>query len=391
MLRGLFFAVYLVVLVGESGAGPVTKKVRVTGLAAILDDDLAAAFERAKRSALREAVEEAVGVLVSSATRVRNYELIADEVLTRSQGYVNEYEVVDRRPIGGHSYEVVIEARVDLGNLQDHLGALDLIVEQAGLPRVICRGSTIRATASGEREPAGWGVLEHEIGRALASVSDFLIVIQADDLATAPAGPGSSAAEAGPTARRAENYSVPIEITVEATAVVSEPAQVRVPFSNSSLAQAGLISSIAAVEVRMYWTQSGETIASLQATGRGVDIESRGAGRAAITDGVAQIADALRSALVEQLRQLAYGSRLIQLIVRASSRDQLHRFVSALRTNARIDKLFERTYDSGTGVFDARSDHDAFHLAGLLSHRGVDGVEVEIMRVSARSIELQIH
>ena len=52
--------------------------------------------EKAVQNAFSQAIEQTVGVLVDAETVVKNDQLIRDEVLTFSRGYVDKYEVVKR-------------------------------------------------------------------------------------------------------------------------------------------------------------------------------------------------------------------------------------------------------------------------------------------------------
>ena len=66
----------------------------------------------AENDALRNAVEQAVGVLVDSETLVRNNVLLRDEIYTKSRGFITNYTVKDqRKTING--WQVFIDAEVD--------------------------------------------------------------------------------------------------------------------------------------------------------------------------------------------------------------------------------------------------------------------------------------
>jgi hypothetical protein len=52
--------------------------------------DLAATEKEAKRQARRKAIEEGVGLAVSSNSLVRNFELVADEISTEAKGIISE-------------------------------------------------------------------------------------------------------------------------------------------------------------------------------------------------------------------------------------------------------------------------------------------------------------
>ena len=114
------------------GQFPVTSE----GFAAIVGD-VGAAQDEARRDALRLAVEQAVGVVIESSTLVVNYELVEDEVRTRSEGYVASHTVVER-VIDASSVRVVVEACVDPRELRADLETFGAVLrEQLGNPRIV--------------------------------------------------------------------------------------------------------------------------------------------------------------------------------------------------------------------------------------------------------------
>ncbi len=112
-----------------------TKTVVVEGTA-MIGTDLAKARDEAIEDALRSAVEQGVGLLISSETLVKNFQVIEDRILSRSHGYVASYEIVQERKEGS-LYRVRIKAVVKLGNLKDDLAAIGLLLRRKGLPRLM--------------------------------------------------------------------------------------------------------------------------------------------------------------------------------------------------------------------------------------------------------------
>ncbi|MCX7650214.1 MAG: hypothetical protein N2050_06640 [Flavobacteriales bacterium] len=73
--------------------------------------------EDALREALRNAVEQAVGVTLSSETRVENFMVISDAIATRTQGYIKSYDVVREAPFPDR-FEVTVKAAVTTSPLK---------------------------------------------------------------------------------------------------------------------------------------------------------------------------------------------------------------------------------------------------------------------------------
>lgn len=76
--------------------------------------------EDALADAFRDAVRQAVGVLVDAKTKIKNDELIEDKVLTLSNGFVKSHTKKSERKEGG-LIKIRIEAKVERGKLLEKL------------------------------------------------------------------------------------------------------------------------------------------------------------------------------------------------------------------------------------------------------------------------------
>ena len=375
-------------------ASPVSKTVKASGLAVILDGDVASAFEEAKRAALREAVEEAVGVLVSSTTRVRNFQLIEDRVLAETSGYVRAFSVLERHAVDEDTYEVIIEAEVDLGSLTEGLSALDLLMEQAGRPRIWYRGQEYLVDDQGQRTALDWRVAEAEVVRAMS-------LLQGDLFSLVPAGEnGLPAGEDGVPPRmqgQASGGGVggPADLSASADIAVIAEVEVRsgsdasIPMSSKTLAQIGLTTAIASVELRAFWTDTGASISTLAGETRAAASGFTQAGRKAVRCGVGELADKLAVDVVSDLRSKVYSRRSIQLFVRAEA-PQLRRFEESFPAHIGAVELLPRSYHSGLATYDMRTSRAAFQVARQLSLGGLEELEIEIVQVSANSLKIQL-
>jgi hypothetical protein len=113
------------------------KAIRSVGTAPVLDNDVAAARQRALDFARENAVKEGLGSLVESET-------VADEMSTKirlrekTRGYVIEDQVVGELR-EGQFYRVVLDAIVSTELLNKDLRAFRALQESVGMPRVAVR------------------------------------------------------------------------------------------------------------------------------------------------------------------------------------------------------------------------------------------------------------
>lgn len=95
----------------------------------------ASSKEEAIKKAMRAAVEQGVGVLVSSETIVENNELLNDKIYTEVAGYVTSYKVLEEKEEAGGLWTVKMEAVVSLANLRKSIQGLKILLDEKDNPR----------------------------------------------------------------------------------------------------------------------------------------------------------------------------------------------------------------------------------------------------------------
>lgn len=94
-------------------------------------------FEDAKNEAFKLAIEQAVGTLILSETESQNYRLRRNDIVTYASGYVDRFEITDRRQFAG---ETRLRVRVWVA----HSAIAGRLLHQQAQPHEIS-GSTIAA------------------------------------------------------------------------------------------------------------------------------------------------------------------------------------------------------------------------------------------------------
>lgn len=106
------------------------KTVTSEGVAAIQGNARDIARDAAIEDAQKRAVEQAIGILVDSQTRVENYQLINDKILSQTKGYIMRYTVASETGDSG-LLRVSINAEVAIGRLADDLTGIALPLSRA--------------------------------------------------------------------------------------------------------------------------------------------------------------------------------------------------------------------------------------------------------------------
>ena len=113
-------------------------EVEASGVAAILAGNVGSARTQALLNAQRSAVEQGVGVVLDSKTMADNFQIIQDQILTSSKGFVTKFVVVkEERSSDGQSYVVKIKADVSTSLLEDRLAALRILQKKMGNQRMM--------------------------------------------------------------------------------------------------------------------------------------------------------------------------------------------------------------------------------------------------------------
>ncbi len=111
-------------------------RVRADGMSTIHKNLVDIARDKAIENAQRNAVEKAVGVMVTSTSEVENYQLKLDRILSESRGFINSYKVISEKR-EADSYFVTIEADIGSGKLKDRMQAINLIIARKSKPRLM--------------------------------------------------------------------------------------------------------------------------------------------------------------------------------------------------------------------------------------------------------------
>lgn len=104
------------------------KRVTAKGMSFYEEGREMIAREKALDQAKRAAVEQAVGTLIESKTAVKNRQLVREEILTRSSGYLKNIKIVNEHKTDFGTYEVVIEADVAFAAMSNDMDRFQKLI-----------------------------------------------------------------------------------------------------------------------------------------------------------------------------------------------------------------------------------------------------------------------
>ena len=355
LTAGVAALVLALPMAAHAQLGGPSETVTVSG-AAPLDAGRPAARERALQQALRLAVEQVAGVIVESETIVRNLALFEDNILTRTEGYVRDFEILFEEEADGI---LRIEADVEVvrGRLSSDLQSIGLLLRRANYPLVSMR---MRARDAAGSPLAGVdGRLESEARAILRERS--LEVVDRTSRGMAP--------------------TVRIEGSIE----LSDAGDV---------AGTGLMSSTASVSLDAIESATGTVLVAAGATSRGAGISRADARDRAGMRAVEAALEQLVENLVNEWSSRVNNRDSVLLSVRGvESFEQVARLMTAIEDYyGETEDVVERQVDvdRGTAYLEWRGRGDANNLIRWLSGREVADYRVVVVGTAGNLVRVEI-
>jgi len=107
------------------------------GVAVVEAEGEGTSKEEATKIALRAALEKGGSNEIFSDTKVENFQLMHDTIISRAEGIVTKFEVLGEKEIAGGTVKVRIEAWVSRKTLVDSWGAIQNVLNQIGRPKIM--------------------------------------------------------------------------------------------------------------------------------------------------------------------------------------------------------------------------------------------------------------
>jgi hypothetical protein len=112
------------------------KKVTAQGMSFFESGREIIAREKALDEAKRAAVEKALGTTIESRTAVEDFQVVKDQIMSRSAGYLKDIKILEENKTDLGTYEVKIQAEVEIPDLVDDLDRFKKILQWQNNPRI---------------------------------------------------------------------------------------------------------------------------------------------------------------------------------------------------------------------------------------------------------------
>ncbi len=361
------------------------KVVTVQGTAMINNGDRSSARKAAINDAMRKAVEQAVGVIVSSQTTVENYKLLNDKIYSNTSGYIHNYKILSEGK-DKNLYTVTIQATVGTKRLKDDLGAIGLLMKRKKMPRVaviileqnigekrfesalfyapaLPYGGYVVARVHLMHEVGNMSVAENEMMKKLLD-NGFNVVDAATLAKNIKLVPGYKLQTLNDNTVKKIGKLANVDIIIYGKAVAKLYG--RVAGSEMRSAQANV--SLKAVN-----TDDGRVLASGVQHAASVHIDAMTAGNDAIKKATNELADTMIAAILDKWKQETNNGSLVKLTIDGiKAAGELVELKDTLMSTDGVQDVYERSIGNGRATMDVNYTGNAQALIkSLLANKTV--------------------
>jgi hypothetical protein len=364
------------------------------GQAAVLAGDKPAARDKAIEDALRHAVEMAVGTQVQSTTEVQDFQTKMDQVLTRSSGYVKQYQLV-KEGMDGDVVQVTVRAQISLAALDKDLEAFGLLLARKKLPRTMVllaeQNIGMAAPAASWMGKDGGGLVSADLRVAESVVLDELRnagFVQLVD----PEIAGTKAASVG---------GVTTQITAAQARKLGSLTSAEVIIVGQALAQSrgdlpelgpGWRTCAATLSARAVSTDNGDILATSEATQSAAHLDDLTCGTEAIKKASkAFAADMVKKIRARWSRDVSSGNAVHLRVKHVDSLREAGEFRGALAHFIRgVKGVIQRRFEGGTQELEVQLLGSTEQFAEELEAKKLGKFSVKVKAVTANTIDVEL-
>mgnify|MGYP001294673103 CR=1 FL=1 len=356
------------------------REITTDGTASVLNNDKAMARDVAIQDALRNAVEQVTGAVVSSSTVVENAMTVEDNIYAKAKGYVKAYSVLSEGEAdNGMTYNVKIKAQVRAGAIKEDIGD---ILRGAGNPRLMVL------------------ITEQNIGQTQYSGLDVNLNVAENAIMESMRNKGFEFVDQETIERnmRKDKALAAMQGDDQAAAFIGDRAGAEVIITGKSFAKeasgvsdmlGGMKSMQATISVKAINTDDGRVLVSKSQSDKTVHIDEVAGGTKAIEMASNKVADYLADEIVKKFTR---GSNTVTLNVTGITDYQMYTdLVNILKYEIRgIKGVSEREVAGSTGLIEVDTKFNSGQLTSELLYKTFPNFRVRIISRTANKINLKL-
>jgi hypothetical protein len=362
------------------------KEIVASGMGSIIEGDVAHARDDAVEDALRTGIEQTLGLLLESETLVENFQLIEDNIFSKTKGYVQTYEVIREGKRNEYLYEVTVKAIVKMTDLKNDLDAIATLMRRKNTPRVMV---VIQERNIGEA-PGRYHYFEVDMNTAETSIMEAMMDkgFKFVDQATVKRN------------MKKEQAAAILEGDVAEAAALGRSLGAEVVVTGKAFAKATVVeaygakqrSQQATVNVRAIRTDTGDIIATASGQGAFPHIDDVVGGTKAIQRACEKISDALITKILDRWQSDVSSGTTLTLKVRGiSDYSHLSKLKSSLPYFVRgLSSVVQRDWYGGIATLEVVVTGNSDDLAQRLSGKEIEGMRIKVIGMTQNSVTVEL-
>lgn len=352
------------------------------GVVAITGENMAIFREKAIDDALRRAVEQAVGTMISSDTMTNNFAVVHDKILAQTSGYVKNYQITKEERVG-QEFRVTVMADIGRDNLQRSLEALGLLHVLKEKPKVMV---IIEEKVGGLFGTTAW----EDVGQAESTIMErliaagFNVVDPAQVRANIPRDKALRLLEGDPKAAAAAGLQYGAQIVITGRSFSKN--------AGGKLLGTQMQSIQATLQARVIRSDDGRVISSRSEQGTRAHIDEMQGGVLAIKEASEKLSDTLMSDILGSWKKEVYGrAQEITLVI---SGLVSYRHLSAIKKFLETDlqgvkAVHQRSFTQGIAELLLDYGGKTSFVADELASKRFTGFRLEPTNVTPNRVDAQ--
>jgi len=378
---------FLVWTVGVNGQDVQT--IRTKGEGWFEGSDSLIGKDRAIRDALVKAVEQAVGTMISAETRVQNYQVLNDEIFTKTEGYVQNYKIISESQ-GKNVYEVTIQASIATGPIKGKLDALGLLLRQVGKPRIMIL--VAEQNIGKQSYYYWWG--QHRGEQADLTVTENTIMdhFREKGFDFVDHEAQSKNIKVAPAYRIAElndRTAITLGKQADAEVVIVGKALAK---SIGAVAGTAMKSVQANISLRVIQIDNGVVLSSGSEHSAAVHIDEVTGGVEALKKASAKISEKMMDDIVKNFQKRVGATTLVQVIVNGlSGPEELRKFKNMLQGQVRgVEGIYERSFTGNVAKIEIDLKGSAQTFSDEVGRKSFKEFAVKVLSFTWNTVEINV-
>jgi hypothetical protein len=362
----VFFALFLPSIALSAAQSTGDKTIEVEGYGSSRQD----ALLQAKRAA----VEEGIGVVLSSETEVENFMLKKDKVITRSFGAVRSFTLL-KEEINDGTWYVGIRAVVSLDSITADLMALKILLVSMDKPRIMVlieeeNGQSAESTVVDYLQGKGFELIDPAQAAALMAKDDPFIrkAIDGDPVAAARLG--------------AENGAEYVVVGSVRKSLME----------NEVINGSGMKSGQAGLTVKVVNCSSGRIVATKSATGAAVHVaEDIAQAQAAAKAATALMDEKLFEAIVTSFQDTINNGANFDVVISGIKSYSLQKIATRILEDTEgVVSVTKRTFGDGRLELSVLFKGSVDTLCDRIDSKAVDEAKLLVTNVAGNRVALNL-